>query len=487
MPTAETALLIARARRAFLAGRFEETLAALDAVAAAMPRNAMVQTARASALRELGRLREAAAACDAALAIAPRDAETAVSRARLAGTRGEAGAADRYRRALALRPGDPELVIGLAEALAQEGSPEGIEILAASVSQRPRFWQGQASLARLRWEAGEGRAFTRDIERALLQDPGARDLWIALVDALGAADLHDEAADAAAAGRSAVGDDPELLLLEALQSSEARQIERADRLFDRVPPGIPTRLAIEGRHRIRSGEYERAGALLEAALGESPWDIGTWALTGLLWRLTGDRRAQWLLHGPGFIASSPLALEAGEIDAIAAALRRLHTSRTYPIGQSLRGGTQTRGLLFERDEPELARLRAAIEAAVAEYWAALPPADPRHPLLRLRDRKPRVTGSWSVRLTGGGFHVSHFHPAGALSSACYLVVPVAREPREGWLELGGPPAGLDVAVEPLARIEPAPGRIVLFPSYLYHGTRPFSAGERLSVAFDVAA
>jgi len=31
-----------------------------------------------------------------------------------------------------------------------------------------------------------------------------------------------------------------------------------------------------------------------------------------------------------------------------------------------------------------------------------------------------------------------------------------------------------------------PGRLVLFPSYLYHGTRPFSAGERLSVAFDVS-
>jgi len=26
---------------------------------------------------------------------------------------------------------------------------------------------------------------------------------------------------------------------------------------------------------------------------------------------------------------------------------------------------------------------------------------------------------------------------------------------------------------------------VLFPSFLFHGTRPFSAGERLSVAFDL--
>ncbi|MDQ3144496.1 MAG: 2OG-Fe(II) oxygenase family protein [Pseudomonadota bacterium] len=39
-------------------------------------------------------------------------------------------------------------------------------------------------------------------------------------------------------------------------------------------------------------------------------------------------------------------------------------------------------------------------------------------------------------------------------------------------------------LEPIAAIAPAPGTLVLFPSFLYHGTRPFPAGERLSVAFD---
>jgi hypothetical protein len=58
---------------------------------------------------------------------------------------------------------------------------------------------------------------------------------------------------------------------------------------------------------------------------------------------------------------------------------------------------------------------------------------------------------------------------------------------EGWLEVGGPPGGLDVPVEPLRRIEPVPGRLALFPSYLFHGTRPFAEGERLTAAFDVVA
>jgi hypothetical protein len=56
---------------------------------------------------------------------------------------------------------------------------------------------------------------------------------------------------------------------------------------------------------------------------------------------------------------------------------------------------------------------------------------------------------------------------------------------EGWLELGRPPPDLKMDLEPIETIEPEPGYLVLFPSYLYHGTRRFPAGERMSVAFDV--
>jgi hypothetical protein len=35
-------------------------------------------------------------------------------------------------------------------------------------------------------------------------------------------------------------------------------------------------------------------------------------------------------------------------------------------------------------------------------------------------------------------------------------------------------------------VEPRPGRLVLFPSTLWHSTEPFAAGERLVVSFDVS-
>jgi hypothetical protein len=54
----------------------------------------------------------------------------------------------------------------------------------------------------------------------------------------------------------------------------------------------------------------------------------------------------------------------------------------------------------------------------------------------------------------------------------------------GWLALGQA-SELGIDMPPIRRVEPKPGRLVLFPSTMWHGTRAFGAGERLSVAFDV--
>jgi hypothetical protein len=98
----------------------------------------------------------------------------------------------------------------------------------------------------------------------------------------------------------------------------------------------------------------------------------------------------------------------------------------------------------------------------------------------------RFTGSWSVRLVDGGFHSNHVHPRGWISSALYLSLPETMRGDEGWLSLGEPPAELGLELEPKHMIEPKPGQLVLFPSWMFHGTRPFPKGERLTVAFDVA-
>jgi hypothetical protein len=97
----------------------------------------------------------------------------------------------------------------------------------------------------------------------------------------------------------------------------------------------------------------------------------------------------------------------------------------------------------------------------------------------------RLAGSWSVRLAGGGHHVEHIHLEGWLSSAFYVALPETKAPA-GWLTLGQPPADLNLDLPPLRTIEPKPGRLVLFPATMWHGTVPFAKGERLTIACDVA-
>ena len=58
--------------------------------------------------------------------------------------------------------------------------------------------------------------------------------------------------------------------------------------------------------------------------------------------------------------------------------------------------------------------------------------------------------------------------------------------RQGWIKFGEP--AFDVVLNnPVRRaIQPAPGRLVLFPSYTWHGTVPFhDKAARTTIAFDV--
>jgi uncharacterized protein (TIGR02466 family) len=112
--------------------------------------------------------------------------------------------------------------------------------------------------------------------------------------------------------------------------------------------------------------------------------------------------------------------------------------------------------------------------------------------MRSRNRgKAAVTGAWSVRLRSGGYHTDHVHPQGWLSSACYIAVPATvgsagPDDRAGWLRLGQPAVP---TMPPLAaehHVRPEPGRLALFPAYMWHGVEPFESDEpRISVAFDL--
>jgi hypothetical protein len=265
-------------------------------------------------------------------------------------------------------------------------------------------------------------------------------------------------------------------------------VPAADAAFMRIATVSDIMLALRRvRHALRTGRLDEALSEIERWMG-TPDMAPMWPYAASAWRLSGDPRVTWLEGAAELVRVTDITAHLPPLDRLRAVIERLHQTNGEQLDQSVRGGTQTDGILLARIEPEIRALRIAIGEAIQAYIGDLPSSDTGHPTLNARrDRRPRLTGSWSVRLRGGGHHANHTHPAGWLSSAFYLAVPEAdgSEPEAGWLTFGEPPAELGLSLPAFRKIEPRPGQLALFPSTMWHGTRPFPAGERLTVAFDV--
>jgi tetratricopeptide (TPR) repeat protein len=243
---------------------------------------------------------------------------------------------------------------------------------------------------------------------------------------------------------------------------------------------------------IRAGRWERAEQLLQQQLAREPGNQIIWAKLSVVWRMLDDPREHWLCNYDRFVMVTEVPSITGltPVDyarEVAGVLDPLHQSRHAPGDQTLRGGTQTSGELFARPEKEIQDFRKALLQAASERIAQLPD-DPEHPFLRRKSTRLQIVGSWSVRLQSHGHHVNHMHNEGWMSSAYYARMPAldaeARERHEGWIQFGVPPDNYGMELTPRRIVEPGEGRLVLFPSYMWHGTIPFSSGDRLTAAFD---
>jgi len=244
---------------------------------------------------------------------------------------------------------------------------------------------------------------------------------------------------------------------------------------------------------LMAGDPQKAEAFCQAGLRQAPHDQPCLAMLGTAWRLQGNEQDEQLngydslirvfdLDAPeGFSNMADFNAELGE------ELERLHPRTGAYLEQSLHGGSQTQGHLFSAGHVLVEKLRLRIEQALSSYIAGLAP-DERHPFLSRRARGFRYAGAWSSLMREHGYHVNHLHPQGWISSCYYVTVPeVAKDEnaKQGWIKFGEPE--LDVALKhPVRRaVQPVPGRLVLFPSYMWHGTIPFrDAALRTTIAFD---
>ncbi len=421
--------------------------------------------------------------------LAPADAIIAHGLAR---TAMEAGldARQLYEHALSLAPNDSQIFVGLAAARAAMGEGDrAIAELLAMLERAPAWLHGHEQLAQLMATQGRASEATLSLDRALTRFPGAQPLWDMLLNVQLRRRAYETLKEIVERAKAAGVSPREFAFYEAIHAAEFDQETYPPPLFGDFPAPIEKALARwRIRHLMRVGAVEAALPLIDRELqGDQSAEV--WPYASTAWRFTRDPRSQWLEGDSALVGVIDLSKTLPPLGTLADTLRALHVAKGEYLDQSVRGGTQTDGPLLSRIDPVVRQLRSAIAGAVKSYVAQLPPADLKHPLLReRRDRRVRFSGSWSVRLRSGGHHSNHVHPQGWISSALYIALPdeVPGEGHAGWLALGEPPPELASGLPPAAYVEPKPGQLVLFPSWVWHGTIPFPAGERLTVAFDVA-
>ncbi|HYC75887.1 putative 2OG-Fe(II) oxygenase [Brevundimonas sp.] len=394
------------------------------------------------------------------------------------------------RRALAKGGRAPETWLVLGRSLVAQGRLDEAEAaLRSALASRADFLPGFRDLAQLMWMRHGDLDRLTPVLSPLARFAEAREDAALLLSSI----LRDTAGDRAALDALASwverGSAETMLAAAAAASGfdPALALDYARRAFAAAPSDPRTCVAVSSA-LIACGRPDEAIAGLEGHLTRDPGDQYGRALLLTAWRMTGDSRALTTEHYQRLVRVYRLggdaADRAGWLMRTAGALRRLHPFRAHPFQQSVLNGAQSRIDPRAAGDADIDRLFEALRDPIAAYIAEVQPEW----LGRPAGGGWRMSGAWSVKLGAGGRHTDHVHPRAWVSSAVYLETPpeIAAGGRAGWLRFGAARIGGVFGLPAEHWVRPEPGTLVLFPSFLWHGTEPFSGpGERLTVAFDL--
>ncbi|MGY1408627.1 putative 2OG-Fe(II) oxygenase [Luteimonas sp. A611] len=498
-------------------GRQEQADAAFERALVLLPGNAAVSrnygvclARHGKALRAQRQFQAAEPVLRKALALSPGQASAWVDLGvvlRLLGRVEEALAALRRAEGMLHQRGisQPEVQDAINGVLADAGRP--LEALTGArnlVALYPAHAPAHETLSNLLWENGAELAPGEDplggFRAAARAQPENRALQLAFARMLLAAKRADEALALLHPLRQREPGNAMLDWFAADALDALQQHTEAAPLYATAARGelgqLPEFLNARARHAFRTRDFDLAAICAEKAVGIDPDNQEGWSHLGTSWRLAGDEREHWLCDYERLVGYVEVAPPTGFGDlslflqTLAATLGSMHKARQEPLNQSVRGGTQTAGRLFGRDDAVILAAEDGLRAAV-ENWLRTLPDDVAHPFLSRKQRSVCFVGSWSVRLSSSGRHSNHIHPRGWASSAFYVALPgtvldSGDGSRAGWLQFGQPLEELGLELPPRRVIQPRPGHLALFPSYMWHGTVPFDAREsRLTVAFDM--
>lgn len=479
--------------------RWTEAKASLEYVARLQPSNARAHDAVAIALRELGETEASLEAAKRAAALAPQAPNIHHNLGQACMATGRyADAEQAYTRALALNPQLDASWIGLGHAYRGQGrAAEAKAAYQKAVETNPSNVDAHRLLNEMVWQTGETNRYLQSFRQTLHERKSDNRLRLAYANELLKIGEHEEARRELTQAVDAGSDDGATLDAMARTFSMAGNFDEAGPFHRRALEAAPENVAFVqnfAESLLKARDHGTAHTVTKTGLERFPLEQGLLALHTTAQRLHGDESYGHLANYDALPRVLDIEPPPGFADIesfcahLATALDRLHATKAHPTDQTLRGGTQTFGALFVVQDPAIQAFVVQLRKALASMIADLPD-DRHHPFLRRKSGTFDFSGSWSVKLSSGGFHTNHFHPKGWISSAFYVdVPPVAAAPgsQEGWFKMGE--TNLELGEREIIHrlVQPKVGRLVLFPSYFWHGTVPFNApSPRTTIAFDV--
>ncbi|MCH8322081.1 MAG: tetratricopeptide repeat protein [Proteobacteria bacterium] len=404
-----------------------------------------------------------------------------------------------YQKAKAIKPAVADLYYNMGNAYFElEQMDQAFAHYERAIDIKPDFLEAHTTLNELYWRYGHTEKYLLSYPKAITRAPNSAELRFQYIDSLIRERKFTKANEEVLKVFKVEGSsqNPKAFQLLARVQAQRGDIPAALRNLEKCTELAPEEVEYRKdftKFLIKLGYYDKALEHMDKAYKIAPLNQEVLAYRALCWRLLGDKREVSLNNYEEFIRGYKIDTPPGYKDlkefnqSLNRALDHFHTSKMQPSDQTLRGGTQTIAYLLDKNVKEIQELKAAFEQTIRRYVADLPD-DPDHPFLGRKSDKVTFTGSWSVRLKDQGYHVNHTHPDGWISACYYISLPgVVKKSagQQGWIKFGESPLSLGKD-EVIGRIvQPEEGLLVLFPSYMWHGTVPFSSKEpRTTLPFD---
>ncbi len=388
-----------------------------------------------------------------------------------------------FGEALRLRPGHPATLANMASCLLAADRPcEAVAVL-EGVADHPDVLNHRGiALARLGRRAEAADAY----RRALMLRPGHVETRLNLADVADDAEAEKLASSVLAEVPNHPRAANQLGLLRERAGDRAGAARALAQGFDRARPHHALGINL-ARNLIRSGQPREALTVCEDMLAGSPSVTTPLALASVALDRLGESEARDTLMGiDRFVTVHDIDAVDGFADmaafnaALVAELAAHPSLVEEPEGLVTRQGRQSDELAHDAT-PAIAALGDLARSKLAAKRERLAGMAKDHPFLRALPDEWSLT-LWGTILRAGGEVGAHIHAPNWMSGVYY---PDFAEEEGGAFAIGVLPGELGEPDLPHRVFRPRTSRMILFPSYLWHGTLPFAGADRISFAFDL--